>query len=341
MYSVLFTLGLTFFWGCQSDAQQKPNNTSASTPTNEPSESKQVAEKVSEKQTESTTETITLFYQVGKNIVVWMSSHSGTIQVPVATSMWYEKGILTKEGSGYIYRLFSGINFYSPEKPTVTKPLADFMKQQGEEAKGYKITVKEKRNRFYVNIISPSGEQLNRKATKVRPQNQKWLHIPKQPSRGKISLPLPNNDKWQKTEKGKLLNLPPTDSKVIASKKADTSLLTTWTKELGGIRNGTVIVKDHLLADFDQDGKEEALVCVTGGKGFPCYIYDHEESINQYHPVEIRWKGGSAKKAPFAFSTDAGVYVAQRQFGSKNSLDPNTIKLIHFNGYGYITSTIQ
>ena len=35
-------------------------------------------------------------------------------------------------------------------------------------------------------------------------------------------------------------------------------LLTTWTKELGGIRNAMVIVKGHLLFDLDNDGKEDA-----------------------------------------------------------------------------------
>ena len=59
-----------------------------------------------------------LFYEQGDNVSFWIQGQKGNLSVVKSEALWFEQGLISPAGKGYLYYLGAGASFYSTEKPS-------------------------------------------------------------------------------------------------------------------------------------------------------------------------------------------------------------------------------
>jgi hypothetical protein len=282
------------------------------------------------------------FYSSGSRTSIWFEGQSGVLSIDPKQTLWFGQGVLFPSGKGYHYRLISGGDYYSMTKPTLSKPLEEVLATALSTPENYKWEVKEMRGHYRPQLTTPSGKKVRLAMSKKEPDAPKWLKATVAGPRAKAVPLLPDVSIWSQKE-GVYSNTPPKSAEQLKQKPGDQSLKTLWVKELGALRKGAIKLEFDLMVDLDADGDEEAMVCVTGGSGTPCYIYDREGSINQYHPVNIKYIGTPKDRAPLGFKLGDSSYMMHTSTPkkSKGGGPKNRVQLLRFDGRGYRVDIIQ
>ena len=89
------------------------------------------------------------------------------------------------------------------------------------------------------------------------------------------------------------------------------------------------------MIDLDGDKQDEALVCVKGGRGYPCYIYDKIDGTNRYYALSSVSIESAAQSIPFEL--EGKTYIAHKKQTKKSALQ----QMIRFNGHTYILETVR
>ena len=318
-------LTLTLF--CCSFVSAEPETKEKASPANEEPKAIADSKKSDHLKTPDApeSETLMLFYEQGEKVSFWIQGQKGNLSVVKSEALWFDQGLISPAGKGYLYYLGEGASFYATEKPKSSVPLSQALKNAQESPKGYSWEVTQRKGQYLPMLTTPNGAKVRLKMSKAQPSKPMWLKTQTPPSKG-VSAPTIRKSSWGN---GDL----PTNAQPIKSLKTPDS--TSWEKDLSAIRNGSSTIKYSSMVDLDGDKEEEALICVKGGRGYPCYIYDNVNGEKRYYALSSVSPDSASKSA--SFTLDGKTYIAHKKQTKKSALQ----QLIRFDGHKYILETVR
>ncbi len=273
-----------------------------------------------------TEDVMVLFYEQGEKISVWMHGQKGNQSIKKSDALWFEQGFASPAGDGFLYTLVNGSSFYTATKPAKALPLEEALTKSTGTPKGYEWLVTQRRGQFVPMLTTPNGAKVRLKMSKSQPSEPMWLAAKNIPERGAVAPAL----KLASWSSGPI----PTTAKAIKPKK-ETSLEATWVKDLTKIRGGKVKIVHNISLDLDGDKQAEALICVSGGKGYPCYIADKESELHRYHNLGGITTASATAAAPFEL--DGKTYIAHQKATKSSTIQQH----IRFDGKSYLLETVR
>jgi len=180
-----------------------------------------------------------------------------------------------------------------------------------------------------VNVLRLPGGDRVEVAAGLDLQHHVWLAATKPPGQGRASGELPARLTWVRDEaSGAAANVPPEEGSLLELRFPTTEIRTAWTQQLETLLDEPATLRWSAMVDLDLDDQLEGVVCLATEDPDPCYIADWREGGPAWFVIYgFAWPA-SVKRAPFAFWTDSGVYLAR--------VDPDGASTARYTGTAYL-----
>ena len=284
-----------------------------------------------------------VFFTAKDKTRFWMETISGTRAAPPESSYWTGQGIIVPENDGWHTYLTDGTSFgtatVSAEGLTTT---AELLKKQTQAPTGYEWVVEVGSNGFHKVFIHPAlGKRQRIGMFPEPPSAPVWMEGERPSPQGAEVPMLSKAAGFQTRDDSKLFkNEPPVGSTPTAKMAASPEDLTAWSTAFTALRGAPVTIDLSQMIDLDADGVAEGFACITGGRGSPCHVIDAVGEELRFYTTTIQWTPGNPE-FPQYFSTDKGSYITHSPENAITNRGGGIIRLVRFNGSGFITETIQ
>lgn len=285
----------------------------------------------------------TVFFTAKDRAVFWMETVNGTHKAPPETSYWTGEGVIVPENDGWRTYLADGSNYGTTTAPKEgLATVASLLAVESAPPAGYAWEIETGSNGFQKIFIKPAlGKRQRIGAFPEPPSAPTWQEGTRPAARGAEVVMLNKASGFQTSDDGKLFkNEPPVGSTPVAAAAATPEDLTAWSTALTALRAAPVTVDLSQMLDLDGDTVAEGFICVTGGRGNPCYVVDLVGEETRFYTTTLQWSAGDTEM-PQYFSTEAGSYISHSPSGATTNRGTGIIRLIRFDGSGYATEAIQ
>ncbi len=322
--------------GCTSCSKSQPDK-----PTVKPAAEAPVA--ASSRVIPSKETVTTVFFTAKDRTLFWMETVNGTHPAPPETSYWTGQGVIIPENTAWRAYLTDGSSYATASAPAAgLTTIATLLQAQTTPPEGYEWEIETGSNGLQKIFINPAlGKRQRIGAFPEPPSAPVWQEGTRPAPRGAEVAMLSKASGFQTRDDGKLFkNEPPVGSTPIATAPASAEDLAAWTAALSAIRGAPATIDLSQMLDLDGDGATEGFLCMTGGRGNPCYVVDVVGEETRFYTTTLQWTAGDPE-LPQYFSTETGTYISHSPEGSATNRGTGIIRLVRFDGSGYATEAIQ
>ncbi len=231
------------------------------------------------------------------------------------------------QGTGTVVTWPDGTRYWRPGAPGTTgRDLEDLLVLRSFPAPGFSLIPEGSDN-----LLRQPGGDPTPVAEGLQITRQVWLAATKPPGQGRPSAGLAADTGWIVSEvTGAWQGLPPEGGTPLELRFPTPEIRETWTEQLQALTGEATVIRWSAMVDLDLDDQLEGFVCLAPGEGDRCYVADWRDGGPAWFPVMgFAWPAID-NTAPFAFWTEAGVYLAR--------VDDTGASVARYTGTAYLGS---
>jgi hypothetical protein len=261
-----------------------------------------------------------------RSIGAWTQS-AGELPTMPWTGVWWTGARFEHQprgASGTVVTWPDGTRYWKPGTPGVNgRSLDELLVQASFPANGFELVAQPKSNV----LRKPGGERVE-VAQGLTLAHHVWLAATKPPGQGRASDPLGRDTGWIVAEaSGAFQAMPPDGGTLLELRFPSAEIRETWAKQIELMTGEPTPLRWSAMVDLDLDDQLEGFVCIGGNR---CFVADWRDGGPAWFEVlGFDWPA-SSKAVPFAFWTEAGVYLAR--------VDESGISTVRYTGTAYLGS---
>lgn len=245
---------------------------------------------------------------LGDRALLWTEGRTSALGRKVEGLSWSEVGFSWSAKDGHEVLAPGGALYWRATAPKDGRPVADLLAKPDVAPEGYELTASAGRGGNYkLGLTAPGGRSYRLGMSRDTPKTTAWLKGVL-PSGVKATSPLAKDTAWPKDAEGRLTNALPEGLTAVTAAPAAAEKTASWTADLKKLAGAEATVAGSMVLDLDRDGTDETVVCMDRTTGdYGCFVVDEVGGINQFHGVQMPWRGGDS--APLAASKGEAPYV--------------------------------